>query len=97
MLTPSGQRPASFRAFPPPLSPVFALSIHAENRNDEVKLSGALHKIVEEDPSLSYEARGETHELLLRGQGEMHLKVAIDKLGGRFNVAVETSTPRVAR
>ena len=70
---------------------MFALSLRAKNRNDEVKLSGALHKIVEEDPSLSFEARGETHELLLRGQGEMHLKVAVDKLAGRYNVAVETA------
>ena len=82
--------------FPPADPPVFALSLAAKNRNDEVKLSGALHKIVEEDPSLSFEARGETHELLIKGQGEMHLKVAVDKLAGRYNVAVETTTPRVA-
>jgi elongation factor G len=82
--------------FPKAEPPVFALSLRAKNRNDEVKLSGALHKIVEEDPSLSFEARGETHELLLKGQGEMHLKVAVDKLAGRYNVAVETETPRVA-
>jgi len=82
--------------FPKAVAPVFALSLRAKNRNDEVKLSGALHKIVEEDPSLSFEARGETHELLLKGQGEMHLKVAVDKLAGRYNVAVDTETPRVA-
>jgi len=82
--------------FPAAVPSVFALSLAAKNRNDEVKLSGALHKIVEEDPSLSFEARGETHELLIKGQGEMHLKVAVDKLAGRYNVAVETTTPRVA-
>jgi len=82
--------------FPVAVPSVFALSLAAKNRNDEVKLSGALHKIVEEDPSLSFEARGETHELLIKGQGEMHLKVAVDKLAGRYNVAVETTTPRVA-
>lgn len=82
--------------FPAADPPVFALSVAAKNRNDEVKLSGALHKIVEEDPSLSFEARGETHELLIKGQGEMHLKVAVDKLAGRYNVAVETTIPRVA-
>ena len=81
-----------------PIAPpaVFVLALAAKNRNDEVKLSGALHKIVEEDPSLAFEARGETHELLIKGQGEMHLKVAVDKLGGRYNVAVETAGPRVA-
>ena len=82
--------------FPLAEAPVFALAVSAKNRNDEVKLSGALHKIVDEDPSLSFEVRGETHELLLKGQGEMHLKVAVDKLAGRYNVAVETTAPRVA-
>jgi elongation factor G len=82
--------------FPPADPPVFALALSAKNRNDEVKLSGALQKIVEEDPSLSYEPRAETHELLLKGQGEMHLKVAVDKLAGRYNVAVDTQVPRVA-
>jgi len=86
----SGGGLAASPAFPAVEPPVFALSLAARNRNDEVKLSGALHKIVEEDPSLSFEARGETHELLLRGQGEMHLRVAVDKLAGRYNVAVET-------
>ncbi len=75
---------------------VFALALKARNRNDEVKLSGALQKIVEEDPSLSFEVRAETHELLLRGQGEMHLKVAVDKLAGRYNIAIDTEIPRVA-
>jgi elongation factor G len=84
---------ADFPGAPPA---VFALSLSAKNRNDEVKLTGALHKIVEEDPSLSYEARAETHELLLKGQGEMHLKVAVEKLAGRYNVAVDTQSPRVA-
>ena len=87
---------AATEDFPKADASVFALSLKAKNRNDEVKLSGALHKIVEEDPSLSFEARGETHELLIRGQGEMHLKVAVDKLAGRYNVAVDTETPRVA-
>jgi elongation factor G len=76
--------------------PVFSLSLKAKNRNDEVKLSGALQKIVEEDPSLCFEARAETHELLLKGQGEMHLKVAVDKLAGRYNVAVDTEMPKIA-
>lgn len=86
-------RSADFPAADPP---VLALALAAKNRNDEVKLSGALHKIVEEDPSLSFDVRAETHELLLKGQGEMHLKVAIDKLAGRYNVAIDTAAPRVA-
>src|SRR5262249_22249759 len=82
--------------FPTAEPSVFAQALTAKNRNDEVKLTAALQKIIEEDPSLSYEQRAETHELILKGQGEMHLKVAVDKLAGRYNVAVETQTPRVA-
>jgi elongation factor G len=93
-LSASGIAPAA--DFPAADPAVLGLSLHAHNRNDEVKLSGALQKIVEEDPSLSFAARAETHELLLRGQGEMHLKVAVDKLASRYNVAVDTDRPRVA-
>ncbi|HEY6983956.1 elongation factor G, partial [Reyranella sp.] len=82
--------------FPMAEPPVFALALTAKNRNDEVKLSGALQKLVEEDPSLAYEQRAETHELLLKGQGEMHLRVAVEKLAGRYNIAVDTNQPRVA-
>lgn len=82
--------------FPISEPPVFALALAAKNRNDEVKLSGALQKMVEEDPSLAYEQRAETHELLLKGQGETHLKVAIEKLATRYNIAVDTNPPRVA-
>jgi elongation factor G len=92
----AGSGVAAVADFPKADPPVFALALAAKNRNDEVKLSGALQKITEEDPSLCYEARAETHELLLKGQGEMHLKVAIDKLAGRYNVAIDTAAPRVA-
>ena len=74
----------------------FGLALSARNRNDEVKLSGALHKLVEEDPSLSFEARGETHELLLKGQGEMHLRVALEKLSGKFGVHAQVKARRIA-
>ncbi len=87
---------AAVADFPKAEPPVFALALAARNRNDEVKLSGALHKVVEEDPSLSFEPRAETHELLLKGQGEMHLKIAVEKLGGRYNVAIDTVAPRIA-
>jgi elongation factor G len=87
---------AAVADFPAAEPPVFALALTAKNRNDEVKLSGALQKLSEEDPSLSYEQRAETHELLLKGQGEMHLRVAAEKLANRYNVAVDTAAPRVA-
>lgn len=81
--------------WPKPLTPLFSLAIHAERREDEVKLTGALAKLADEDPSLSFGHSPDTGELLLWGQGEMHLLVAIDRLKHRFNLAVKSSRPQV--
>ena len=66
--------------WPETLPPVYSLAIHADNRNDEVKLSSALQKLIDEDPSLSYEQVADTGELVIRGQGDVHLQIAIDRL-----------------
>lgn len=81
--------------WPDALKPLFAVAIHARERGDEVKLSGALGKVCDEDPSLSFDHDPDTGELLLWGQGEMHLKIAIDRLANRFNIAVEAERPQV--
>lgn len=75
------------------LTPVYALAASPSNRGDEVKLTGALVKLTEEDPSLSFEHDAETGELVLRGQGEMHLAIAVDRLKSRFGIAVTTRKP----
>jgi elongation factor G len=77
------------------LEPVYALAIVPTNRNDEVKLSGALTKLVEEDPSLHWEQHGDTHEVILWGQGEIHLQVAIDRLRRKYNLPMQTHLPQV--
>ncbi|HEC91264.1 MAG TPA: elongation factor G, partial [Alphaproteobacteria bacterium] len=81
--------------WPEPLKPLFSLAIHAENRSDEVKLSGALAKIIDEDPSISTESSPDTGELLLWGQGEMHLLIALDRLKGRYNMKVASGRSQV--
>ncbi|MGE5656151.1 MAG: elongation factor G [Actinomycetota bacterium] len=77
------------------LSPVYALAIAPEKRNDEVKLSAALSKLIEEDPSLGWEQHGDTHEIILWGQGEIHLKVALDRLRRKYNLPMVTHLPQV--
>ncbi|MCS6780747.1 MAG: elongation factor G [Geminicoccaceae bacterium] len=77
-----------------PLPPLFAYAITAANRNDEVKLSAALAKLVDEDPSLSVEHDPEMHQTLLWGQGEMHLKVALDRMRSKYNIRIEPHAPR---
>lgn len=77
------------------LVPVYALAIAPEKRQDEVKLSAALTKLLEEDPSLAWEQHGDTHEIILWGQGEIHLQVALDRLRRKYNLPMTTQLPRV--
>ena len=74
--------------------PLLALAIAPADRKDEVKLSAALAKLLEEDRALSLEH--EHGALLLRGQGEIHLKLAIERLQNRFNVNIASQTPPCA-
>ncbi len=76
-------------------SPVMAEALHPKNRADEDKLSGALHKLLDEDPTYVLERNTETHETVLWGMGHVHLAIAIAKLKNRYNVEVETSIPKI--
>jgi elongation factor G len=90
----SGASPPAFPALPMP-NPVYGLTIAAQNRNDDVKLSGALHRLIEEDPTLSIEHNAELQEQVLWGQGDIHLQVALDRLKHRFNLATLARKPQV--
>jgi elongation factor G len=76
-------------------SPVLGVAVSPAERRDEVKLNAALAKLAEEDPSLSVVHAPETGETLLMGQGEMHLRVAVERLAGKYGLAVETASPGV--
>ena len=76
-----------------PLKPMYAFAVTAENRNDEVKMSGAFSKLTEEDPSLRFEQDPELHQSLLWGQGEMHLRVALERLRSKYGVDVKGVPP----
>jgi len=78
----------------PPPAPMYAFAVHAENRNDEVKLSGALAKLIDEDPSLRFEQDPELQQSLLWGQGEMHLKVALDRMRSKYHIGVQGRPPQ---
>jgi elongation factor G len=75
--------------------PVLAVGIGLRDRKDEVKLSAAMAKLLEEDPSLQLEHNPDTHQILLKGQGEMHLRVALERLARKFAVQVERQPRRV--
>lgn len=81
--------------FPVPPPPLHATAIAAAERRDDVKLSGALDKLLEEDPSLVLTRDAETGDTLLAGQGEIHLNHALERLGRLAGLAVSTMRPRV--
>lgn len=93
LLTPAGIARSELWADPPP--PVYTLAIAAENRNDEVKLSAALAKLAEEDPSLSYGHDPDTGEMTVSGQGDIHLQIALERLARKGNVVVSGRRPQV--
>ncbi len=78
-----------------PYAPVLALAVQAKERKDDVKLGAAFTKLTEEDPSLTVEHKAESHEVVIWGQGEMHLRVAAERLGDRYAVPVSTRPPTV--
>jgi elongation factor G len=78
-----------------PYAPVLAIAVQAKERKDDVKLGAAFTKLTEEDPSLTVVHNPESHEIVMWGQGEMHLRVASERLGDRYGVPVTTRPPTV--
>lgn len=77
------------------MQPVYALAIAPEHRKDEVKLSAALSKLIDEDSALAWEQHGDTHEVILWGQGDIHLRVALDRLKRKYNLPMVTQLPKI--
>ncbi len=82
----------------PPLTfpePVLAYAIEPKSRGDEDKISTSMHRLEEEDPSIHYSRDPQTKELLLAGQGQVHIEVTVAKLKRRFGVDVNLKPPRI--
>ena len=75
--------------------PVISYAIEPKARGDEEKISTALHRLQEEDPSISYNRDAQTKQLLLAGQGQSHIEVTVAKLKRRFGVEVNLKIPRI--
>jgi elongation factor G len=97
----TGDTLSSGKTVPPALvkveatPPVLAMAISATDRKDDVKLGQALLRLNEEDPSLSMIQNARTHDIVLWGQGEMHLRVALERLRDRFGVNVKSHAPGI--
>ena len=75
--------------------PVLSYAIEPKSRGDEDKISTAMQRLREEDPTIGYSRDGQTHELLLSGQGQLHIEVTVAKLKRRFGVEVNLKPPRI--
>jgi elongation factor G len=82
----------------PPMNfpePVLSYAIEPKSRGDEDKISSAMHRLEEEDPTIRYGRDAQTKELLLSGQGQLHIEVTVAKLKRRFGVEVNLKPPRI--
>jgi elongation factor G len=76
-------------------APMYGVSLELVRRGDEKKLSDALHKLIIEDPSLQLEFNAQANETVLRGIGELHLRLVLERMRSDYDVEVETRTPKV--
>jgi elongation factor G len=79
-------------AFP---EPVLSYAIEPKSRGDEDKISTSMHRLEEEDGTIRYARDQQTNELLLAGQGQLHIEVTVAKLKRRFGVEVNLKPPRI--
>lgn len=77
-------------------TPMIGLAVEPKSRNDQQKISGALHKIEEEDPTFQVFRDAQTHEIVIRGMSELHLQIAREKLLKRDKVEVNSHAPKIA-
>ncbi|MAE59925.1 MAG: elongation factor G [Planctomycetaceae bacterium] len=76
--------------------PMDGFAITAKSRGDEQKISNALQRLTAEDPCFLVDRDDSTGETVIRGLGELHLRVMLEKMKNRFNCEVETSPPKIA-
>lgn len=76
-------------------TPMIGLAVEPKSRADQQKISGALHKIEEEDPTFRVHRDAQTHEMVIQGMSELHLQVVQERLQKRDKVEVVTHQPKV--
>jgi len=87
----------SVHLIPLPLpKPMFGLAVELKNHADETKFSNATHKVMAEDPCFIVERIAATNQTVMRGLGELHLRIIIEKFKNQFGIELMTSPPRVA-
>ncbi len=76
-------------------NPIISYAIAPKSKGDEEKVSVALHKVLEEDPTLRFSRDEESKEMLISGMGQVHIQVMLDRLKRRFGVEIDMKTPKI--
>jgi elongation factor G len=76
--------------------PMYGLAIQPKTRGQEQKLAQSISRLIEEDPCFAVEHNQELNETVIRGLGELHMRVMLQRMHGRYNVEVDTRPPRIA-
>ncbi|HSZ54729.1 MAG TPA: elongation factor G [Tepidisphaeraceae bacterium] len=76
-------------------TPMYGLAVTPKARGDEQKISGALTKLSEEDPTFKWHTDRQTHEMVINGLGELHLRLVLERLKNR-GIQVDTKPPKIA-
>ena len=89
--------PARVVKLPAPEYPVstYRMAVKVAKKGDEGKVSGALARLIEEDPAITFTVDPETKQQVISGLGTQHLEVAVAKLKNKFGVEITLETPRV--
>lgn len=77
------------------LEPMYGLAVTAKSRGDEQKISDGLHKLEAEDPCFRVVHNSVTNETVIRGLGDLHVRIILEKMAERFNVEVDTHPPKI--
>jgi len=84
-----------FRDMPPLPTPMFSQAVAPKSRGDEQKISGALHKLAEEDPTFRVTRDTQTNETVISGVGDLHIRLMLTKMKQRFDLEVDTKPPKI--
>ena len=84
-----------YRDLPACPTPMYSLAIEPKSRGDEQKISEALHQLAEEDPTFVATRDAQTHETVISGIGDLHLRIMLEKMKDRFNLEVDTKPPKI--
>ena len=84
-----------FRSMPAVPAPMYSLAVTPKSRGDEQKISEALTKLAEEDPTFRASRDSQTNETVISGIGDLHLRIMLTKMKDRFDLGVETKPPKI--